>query len=289
MISTDRLRAVRADKAPARRTSHGVALVRRLVAAFWPRLAAIGIGLLAWQLLVWLHWRPAYVLPGPLPVFGRLWTEARAGTLATAVEVTMQRALIGYSLALLIGGAVGLAIARVTLLRRAIASLIAGLQSMPSVAWFPLAILLFRLSESAIVFVVVLGAAPSIANALLAAVDHIPPGLVRAGRSLGAGRVRLSTDVLLPAALPDLLAGMKQAWAFAWRSLLAGELLVVVAHRPSLGARLEFARDFSDAQGLLAWMIVILVIGIAVDACLFAPAQRRLRLTRGLLDRDAAE
>lgn len=288
MISTNRLRAVRPAEQPERAGGQTLSAVRRIVAALWPRLAAIALVLLAWQTLVWLHWRPVYVLPGPVPVFGRLWSEARAGTLATAVEVTMQRALIGYTLALLVGGVVGLAIARVSLLRRAIASLIAGLQSMPSVAWFPLAILLFRLSESAIVFVVVLGAAPSIASALLAAVDHIPPGLVRAGRSLGAGRVRLYTDVLLPAALPDLLAGMKQAWAFAWRSLLAGELLVVVAHRPSLGARLEFARDFSDAQGLLAWMIVILIIGIAVDSLIFAPAQRRLRLTRGLLDRDAA-
>ena len=260
--------------------------LRRLI-ALWPPFAAIALVIAIWQGVVWAGWRPSYVLPGPWPVFQRVLTEARAGTLGTAVAVTMQRALIGYTLALLIGGLVGLAIARVRLLRRAVASLIAGLQSMPSVAWFPLAILLFKLSESAIIFVVVLGAAPSIANGLLAAIDHIPPGLLRAGRSLGARGPRLYSSVLLPAALPDLVAGMKQAWAFAWRSLLAGELLVVVAHRPSLGARLEFAREFSDAQGLLAWMLVVLAIGVIVDCCFFAPLQDRLRASRGLLDRDA--
>lgn len=260
---------------------------RRLWRALWPPLSAVVLGLILWQLVVLSGWRPSYLLPGPLPVLHRLLTEARTGTLITAIGITMQRALIGYALALLIGTGIGLLIARVRVLRAATASLILGLQSMPSVAWFPLAILLFQLSERAIVFVVVLGAAPSIASGLLAAIDHVPPSLIRAARVLGARGPWLYWYVLLPAALPDFVSGMKQAWAFAWRSLLAGELLVIVAHRPSIGAQLQFARDFSDAEGLLAWMLVILIIGVAVEALLFAPIMRRIRAHRGLIETSA--
>ncbi len=252
--------------------------------AAWPRLLAIGIALTLWQVLVWVHWRPAYVMPGPAPVFHRLLDELRGGTLLAATRVTLTRALIGYAVALLAGSVIGLAMAQFSVLRAGLGSLIAGLQSMPSVAWFPLAILLFRLSESAILFVVVLGAAPAIANALLAAIEHVPPLLLRAGRVLGVRQMALYRYVVLPAALPDFVAGMQQAWAFAWRSLLAGELLVVIAKRPSIGVRLQFAREFSDAEGLIAWMIVILVIGVGVDALLFGPVKRRLREHRGLIE-----
>ena len=252
--------------------------------AAWPRLLAIAIALTLWQVLVWVHWRPAYVMPGPAPVFQRLLDELRGGTLLAATRVTLTRALIGYAVALLAGSVIGLAMAQFSVLRAGLGSLIAGLQSMPSVAWFPLAILLFRLSESAILFVVVLGAAPAIANGLLAAIDHVPPLLLRAGRVLGARQMALYRYVVLPAALPDFLAGMQQAWAFAWRSLLAAELLVVIAKRPSIGVRLQFAREFSDAEGLIAWMIVILVIGVGVDALLFGPVKRRLREHRGLIE-----
>jgi len=175
--------------------------------AAWPRLLAIAIALTLWQGLVWVHWRPVYVMPGPAPVFQRLLDELRGGTLLAATRVTLTRALIGYAVALLAGSVIGLAMAQFSVLRAGLGSLIAGLQSMPSVAWFPLAILLFRLSESAILFVVVLGAAPAIANGLLAAIDHVPPLLLRAGRVLGARQMALYRYVVLPAALPDFLAG----------------------------------------------------------------------------------
>jgi NitT/TauT family transport system permease protein len=153
---------------------------------------------------------------------------------------------------------------------------------MPSIAWFPLAILLFGLSETAIVFVVVLGAAPAVANGLISGIDQVPPLLLRCGTVLGARGLRLYRHVVLPAALPAFLGGLKQAWAFAWRSLMAGELLVVLADRPSLGARLQFARELSDAQGLLAVMLVVLVIGMAVDAA-FALVEREVRRRWGLV------
>jgi NitT/TauT family transport system permease protein len=154
---------------------------------------------------------------------------------------------------------------------------------MPSIAWFPFAILVFKLSEAAILFVIVLGAAPAIANGLIGGVDQIPPLLLRAGRVLGARGPAAWRHVVFPAALPGYVAGLKQGWAFAWRSLMAGELLVIIASRPSIGARLQFARELSDATGLMAMMIVVLLIGILIDGVVFGALERRIRRTRGLL------
>jgi NitT/TauT family transport system permease protein len=130
----------------------------------------------------------------------------------------------------------------------------------------------------------VLGAAPSIANGLIAGVDQIPPLLLRAGRTLNARGLALYRHVILPAALPGYVAGLKQGWAFAWRSLMAGELLVIIANQPSLGVRLQFAREFSDAEGLLAMMIVVLVLGIVVDALIFGRLEGMIRKRWGLID-----
>ena len=265
---------------PARRSGRW----RRAWSASWPRLAALALLFLVWQAVVWSGWRPEYVLPGPATVLQRLFDDLRDGTLPHAVAVTLRRAAAGYAIALVVGTAVGLAIARVPALRAAAGPLITGLQSMPSVAWFPLAILLFQLSEAAILFVVVLGAAPSVANGVLAGVDNIPPLLLRAGRVLDARGLRLYRHVLLPAALPGFVAGLKQGWAFAWRSLMAGELLVIIANRPSLGVRLQFARELSDAEGLLAAMLVVLAIGIAVDSFVFGPLEQSIRRRRGLVE-----
>jgi len=261
---------------------------RSIWAVVWPKLLAIGLVLAIWEIIHLTGWKK-YVLPGPATVFANLWDQMQHAVLWQAISVTIHRAVIGFALSVLIGAVVGALVSRIKPLRAAVGSLITAMQTMPSIAWFPFAIILFGVTTNAIIFVIVLGSAPSVANGLITGVDYIPPTLLRAGKTMGLSRIATYRHLILPASLPAFVSGLKQAWAFAWRSLLAGELLVVVAHRPSLGARLEFARDFSDAQGLLAWMIVILVIGIAVDACIFAPAQRRLRLTRGLLDRDAAE
>lgn len=257
---------------------------RSLWAAAWPRLVAFALVIAAWQAVVWSGWRPEYVLPGPAAVFQRLWDDLQGGDLQRAFLVTMRRALAGYAIALVIGTAAGLVVARIRVLRAAAGSLITGLQSMPSVAWFPFAILLFKLSESAILFVVVLGAAPSIANGVINGVDHIPPLLLRAGRVFEARGLRLYRHVILPAALPGFLGGLKQGWAFAWRSLMAGELLVIIANQPSLGVRLQFARELSDAEGLLSAMLLVLVIGIVVDGLVFGRLEDIVRRRRGLVD-----
>lgn len=250
--------------------------------SLWPKLAALGLVLALWQTVVWSGWKPTYVLPSPFEVLGRLGELAGTATFWKAVGITMQRAAFGFTLAVSAGTVLGLAVSQWTILRRAVGSMITGLQSMPSIVWFPFAIMLFRLSEGAILFVIVLGAAPAVANGLIAGIDHIQPILLRAGRVLGARGLASWRHVVLPAALPGYVAGLKQGWAFAWRSLMAGELLVIIAERPSIGVRLQFARELSDAAGLQAIMIVVLVIGLLVDGLLFGSVSRLIRRHRGL-------
>ncbi|WP_329014399.1 ABC transporter permease [Micromonospora rifamycinica] len=255
----------------------------RLWASTWPKLAALGIAIGLWQLVVWSGWKPPYSLPGPLTVAEELVRQASGRQLWDGLATTLQRAALGYLFSVAVGLLVGLAVARFTVLRAAIGSMITALQTMPSIAWFPLAILLFELSEKAIFFVVVLGAAPSIANGVISGVDYVPPLLVRAGRNLGARGLNLYRYVIAPAALPAIVAGLKQGWAFSWRSLMAGELLVVGISQTSLGAQLTYSRELSDAPWLLATMIVILVVGLVVDAA-FGAADRAIRRRWGVLD-----
>jgi sulfonate transport system permease protein len=266
---------------PARRSR-----AARIWASAWPKLLAVAIVLIGWQLVVWSGWKPEYVLPGPRAVWDSF--VANFSTNMDAAWTTLQRGFKGFAFALVIGTIVGALVARNRVLRSAIGSLITGLQTMPSVAWFPLAILLFKLGEGAIFFVVVLGAAPSIANGLISGIDHIQPILLRAGTVLGARRWKLFRHVILPAALPSFVAGLKQGWAFAWRSLLAGELIVLIPGQFSLGQQLDANRQLSDSAGVIAVMIVILIIGILVDALLFGTADRAIRRRYGLVDTAAA-
>lgn len=263
---------------------------RRLVKAWsavWPKLLAAAIGLGLWQLIVLSGWRPDYALPGPNRVLPELWHQTTNAEFWKAIAITMRRALTGYAIAVVLGSLIGTAVTQSRVLRSGVGALITGVQTMPSIAWFPLAILLFKLSETAILFVVVLGAAPSIANGLINGVDNVPPLLVRAGRSLGARGLELYRHVVLPASMPSFVAGLKQGWAFAWRSLMAGELIVIVAHRPSIGAKLQNARDLNDAQGLMALMIVVLVIGIVMDS-VFTRIEGTIRARWGLIDNSTA-
>jgi|SRR5262245_35409522 len=257
---------------------------RELWEAAWPKLAAVGFVLALWQLVVWSGWRPSYVLPGPLRVFAELGDLVVTAKFWSAVGTTLRRAGTGFALAIALGTLLGVGVSRSRVVRRAFGSFLTGLQSMPSIAWFPFAILLFKLSESAILFVVVLGAAPSVANGLVNGIDHIPPLLLRAGRVLGARGLASLRYVVLPAALPGYVAGLKQGWAFSWRSLMAGELLVIIETRPALGSQLQFARELSDAPALIALMIVVLVIGVLVDGLVFSAIEQRLRRRRGLVE-----
>lgn len=251
--------------------------------SLWPKATAVLVALLIWLLIVWSGFKPPWVLPPPSTVLGTFFDLVGTGAFWKAVTTTMQRAATGFAIAVLLGSVVGLAISQSRILRTAVGSLIVGFQSMPSIVWFPFAILLFGLTEQAILCVVVLGAGPAIASGLISGVDHIPPILLRAGRVLGARGKDLWFRVMLPAALPGYVSGLKQGWAFAWRSLMAGELLVIIAERPSIGGNLHFARELSDAPRLQAMMIVVLLIGLMVDVFFFGTIERRVRRNRGLI------
>ena len=266
------------EAAPAATTA---ARSHRWWAATWPKLVAVAVVLAIWQILVWREWRPEYAFASPADVFARLWDDMQTVAFWEAIAHTMRRAIVGFAVSLVIGGIIGIALSRSRLLRTGLGSIITGLQTMPSIAWFPLSILVFGLTEKAILFVVVLGAAPSIANGIISGIDGVPPMYHRLGANLGAGNVALYRDFVVPAAMPGVIAGLKQGWAFSWRSLMAGELLVIIPGVQSIGTRLSFAREFSDSEGLMATMIVILVIGLVVDA-IFGSVERSVLRKRGL-------
>ena len=187
----------------------------RLWRAAWPKLLAAAIALGLWQVVVWTGWKAPFVLPPPSRVFQELGALFLTDRFWMAVGTTLRRAAVGYAVAVGLGTTLGLAVSQSSVFRRAVGSLITGLQSMPSIVWFPFAILLFGISETAIFFVVVLGAAPSIANGLISGVDHIPPVLLRGG--VNSRRVRGATSwrhVILPAASTQLRRGSQTGLGF---------------------------------------------------------------------------
>jgi NitT/TauT family transport system permease protein len=255
---------------------------RRIWGALWPRLLAVAIVIAAWELTHLSGWERD-ILPGPAAVFASLWAQMHHALLWQAIATTLRRAAAGFGLALIIGLITGALVSRIRPLRAAVGSMITALQTMPSIAWFPFAIIAFGTSTAAILFVIVLGAAPSIANGLIAGVDYTPPLLLRAGRSMGLSRIAMYRHLILPASLPSLVAGLKQGWAFAWRSLMAGELLVIILGQPSIGVLLSTDQDQSDMPSAIAIMIVILLLGIAVDM-IFTRIDTTIRHRRGMLD-----
>jgi NitT/TauT family transport system permease protein len=252
----------------------------KIITSLWPKLLAIGLVLGAWQVVHLSGWKKL-VLPGPWPVITNLWGQLHTSLLWRAVATTSERAVLGFALAILIGTVVGALVSRIAPLRAAVGSMITALQILPSIVWYPFAIVLFGITTSAIMFVIVLGAAPSVANGLISGVDYTPPLLLRAGRVMGLTRLTLWRYLILPASLPAYVAGLRQGWAFAFRSLMAGELLVAIANTPSLGVLLSTDQDQTDMTSVDSLIIVILVLGIAVHA-LFGLADRAIRRRWGL-------
>ena len=253
----------------------------RAWSAVWPKLGALAITVIVWQLVVWTGWRSQSDLPGPWPVLTRLAGDLQHLDFYAGIAVTLRRAALGYAVAAGAGVLVAIVIARISLVRRAVGSILVGLQSMPSIAWFPLAILLLQHSEGAITVVVLMGAAPAIAGGLLGGIDNVQPALIRVGRAMGADGLVLYRHVILPAALPALVTGLKQGWALAWRSLMSAELLLAAGGAASIGQQLQAARNLSDTRQLLAVLVVIFVIGVLVDA-LFGAFERAVRRRWGL-------
>jgi len=262
----------------------GRSRAQRFWRATWPKLAAVGLGLAIWQAVVWSGWKDEFLLPPPADVFAELGDMASDGTLTEALANTMELAVKGFAISVVIGTIVGALVARIGVLRAAFGSLITGIQTMPSVAWVPWAILLFRQTDATVLFVIVLGTTPAVANGLISGADQIPPILLRAGRVLGARGFAAYRYVILPASLPGFVSGLKQGWAFAWRSLMAGEIIVTIAGEPNIGFLLQANRGLSRADGVLAVMLVILAVGILVDALVFSTLERWVARRWGLVD-----
>ncbi|MHA7956820.1 ABC transporter permease [Streptomyces sp. L500] len=270
------------DAVPVKRTPLREVLLRKVL----PPVTAVVLVLVVWKLLVLAGVTDDYKLPDPSAVWGalrRLWLE---GTLFGIVWTSVSRGLLGFLAALAIGTPLGLLVARVPLIRAALGPVLSGLQSLPSVAWVPAAVIWLGITDSAMYAVILLGAVPSIANGLVSGIDQVPPLYLRAGRTMGATGARGAWHVLLPAALPGYLAGLKQGWAFSWRSLMAAEL---IASSPDLGLGLgqylENARTDSDMPGVLLGIVLILFVGIAIDLIVFSPLERRVLRSRGLATR----
>ena len=254
----------------------------------WTRIllpvAALAVLIVAWQLYVWLGIKRRDLVPGPLDVIGQLGTLGAEGTLQEAVWTSLQRGVAGFLISVVIATPVGLLLAQVAPLRRAFGPLISGLQVLPSVAWVPAAIIWFGLSDATVYFVVLMGAIPSIINGLISGVDQIPPQYRRVGAVLGASRLQLALQIVLPAALPGYLGGLKQGWAFSWRSLMAAEIITVGGSMGfGLGSMLNQGRDLADMTIVLAAILLILAVGILVELLVFAPIEKRLLRRRGLL------
>ena len=257
--------------------------LRRLALAMVPPLVAMALVIAAWQIAVWLNLKNPVTLPPPSAVAATLEEQARAGHVTEALLTSLGHAAVGYGMSLVLGTLIGIATARIRVLRAAIGPILAGLQSLPSVAWVPFAVLFFGLDPSAIYFVVVMGALPSIANGVVSAYDHVPPLLLRVGRAMGAHGFSLYRHVILPAAAPGYVAGLKQAWSFSWRSLMAAELIAHSAQLGlGLGQMLDNGRSLNDMSLVIAVIFMILVVGIAVDELVFAPLDRGIRSRRGL-------
>lgn len=256
---------------------------RTAVSSFVPPIIAVAVLVGVWQLLWSMAIWPEYQLPMPGEVGTHIVDLFATGDAFEVLWVSGHRALIGFAIAIVVATPLGLLIGTVKPVRAAIGPLVSGLQSLPSVAWVPAAILWFGITPATIYAVILLGAVPSIANGLVAGLDQIPTILPRVGRALGASRRELARHVLLPAALPGFLAGLKQGWAFSWRSLMAAELIAASPQLGrGLGQLLDQARALNSMSRVMAALLLILAVGILVDLLFFRPLERRVLRARGL-------
>jgi NitT/TauT family transport system permease protein len=235
--------------------------------------------ILIWQGFYALKITPDYLFPGPLDVLDRLHTFLLNGSLIQAILISLRRLILGYVISMVIGVIFGLLIGSNHYIEETLGSLVLGLQALPSVCWIPLALLWFGLTENAMIFVVVMGALFSISLGVDAGIKNTPPVYIKAARNMGSQGLALSLQVVLPAALPSIITGLKQGWTFAWRSLMAAELIYVTV---SLGGLLEGGRDLGDIAQVFSIMFIIVVIGIVIESLIFGPLERTVRKRWGL-------
>jgi len=232
-----------------------------------------------WTLLAKLKLWPPYLFPTPWGVGESLYAGFVDHSFWIAIAVSMQRVLIGYAISVVLGMILGLGVASNKFLEETMGGLLVSLQSLPSICWWPLALLWFGLSQNAILFVVIMGSLLSVTMAMEDGRKQMPKIYGMAGRNLGARGFQLFWHVLLPASLPFIVSGLKQGSAFAWRSLITAEMLYMSL---GLGQILMMGRDLSDMNQVIAVMLLIIAIGYIVDGLVFKTIERRLQHKWGL-------
>ncbi len=233
----------------------------------------------AWALLAKLKVWPPYLFPAPWQVAEALWAGFRDHSLPIAIGVTMKRMLIGYSLSVMLGMILGIGVASNRFLEETVGPLLVSLQSLPSICWVPLAILWFGLTEKAILFVVLMGCILSVTIAMEDGRKQMPKIYTMAGRNLGASGWRLFLYVMLPASLPYIVSGLKQGWAFGWRSLIQAEMIFLTI---GLGQQLMMGRDLNDMSQVISVMLLIVALGYLVNRIVFRTMDRALQNRWGL-------
>lgn len=231
-----------------------------------------------WTILALLKIWPPYLFPTPWGVGEALYSGFNDHSYIIAIRISMQRVLIGYAISVVLGMMLGLAVASNKFVEETMGGLLVSLQSLPSICWWPLALLWFGLSQNAILFVVVMGSLLSVTLAMEDGRKQMPRIYSMAGRNLGANGFKLFWYVLLPASLPFVVTGLKQGWAFAWRSLIAAEMLYLSL---GLGQVLMMGRDLNDMSAVVAVMLLIIALGYLVDGIVFKGLQRRLQTKWG--------
>jgi NitT/TauT family transport system permease protein len=254
--------------------------VRRLAKELGPPLAGVAGLLLIWTIVASMV--SSSTVPSPSEVWSAFARGVSNGDIPEAAAKTLLRLAFSFVVSILIGTALGFGLALNEFARRSIRPLVVALQITPYIAWLPLAVVWFGLSERAVVFVAIVGAFPSVTLATISSFGHVPPLLKRAGRTLGADGWQLYREVIFPAALPGFVAGLQQAWGFAWKALMAGEL-ITAGIRATTGLGQLLQRSQNDVPMLIATVAVIVVIGVGVEYFVFGSVDRRIRRRRGLL------
>jgi NitT/TauT family transport system permease protein len=246
--------------------------MKRIILSALFFIALLGV----WHLVVLAKIWSVVLLPDPISVWEYLEGAAGDGTLLQASIVTMRRLLVGYLIGIATGLPLGLLTARFKLCEDTLGVLALGLQTLPSVCWVPLAMLWFGQTEAAMLFVVIMGTLWSVIIATDNGVRNVPPIYARAARTMGSKRLHTWLCVIVPASLPFIVSGMKQGWAFAWRSLMAAEIYVTILTGFGLGHLLHYGRELNAMDQVIGVMLVIVLIGLLADKILFSPWERFL-------------
>jgi len=234
---------------------------------------------IVWQVIAAIGIWPSYLFPSPVSVLSSIIKGIQNHTITDAIVASMRRMAIGFGIALMSGLVLGVMISQSRLMADTVGQLVLGLQTLPSICWLPLAVLWFGLDEKAIIFVVVAGAVWSITMAITSGIRNVPRLIINAARTMGAKDMALYSEVIFPAALPSIVSGVRQGWSFAWRSLMAGELLFFSV---GLGQLLQTGRELNDISQVVAVMIVIMALGLAIEKLVFGKIEDAVLKNHGL-------